>query len=102
MLRGAAICGCSLPQTEFFAGYIAEELILFIKNGYEEYTLDEVLLAIRVNSKGGARAPSGLEVEQIPFTGVCFNVNYVSKVLSNYKLLRDYLDRKFENKIDGY
>jgi len=103
MIRGAAICGCALPQTEFFAGYIAAELSIFINEfGYGELTLDEILLSLRLNSKGGVKYPSGSEVETVAFTGQCINVDYISKVLANYKALRGYLDRKFENEIDGY
>lgn len=103
MLRGAAISGCPLPQTEFFAGFIAEELSAFINEfGYGKLTYNEVLLAMRINSKGGLRYPSGLELDQIVFTGSCFNVDYVAKVLSNYTAIRFQLDRKFENQIDGY
>lgn len=103
MLRGAAIAGCALPQTDFFAGFIAEEFIVFINEfGFSEFTLNEILLALRINSRGGVKTPSGLEIEQVAFTGVCINVDYLSKILSNYCSLRNYLDRKFENKIDGY
>lgn len=103
MLRGAAISGCPLPQTEFFAIYIAEELSTFINEfGYGELTYQEVLLAMRLNSGGGLRYPSGIELDQIAFTGSCFNVDYIAKVLANYKDIRLQLDRKFENQIDGY
>lgn len=103
MLRGAAIAGCALPKTEFFAGFIAEELTIFINEfGFSEFTLNEILLALRINSQGGAKTPSGLVIDQVPFSGVCFNVDYISKVLGNYKTLRNYLDRKLENQLDGY
>lgn len=103
MFRGAAISGCSLPQTEFFAEFIAEELLVFINEfGYSEYTFDEIILALRLNSMGGLKRTSGEDIEQVGFSGSCFNVNYISKVLSNYALVRNYLDRKIENQIDGY
>lgn len=102
MLRGAAISGCALPQTEFFAGFISSELSIFInKFGYGELTLEEILLAMRLNSKG-LWYPSGLEIDPIQFTGVCFNVNYIAKVLANYMIMRNQLDRVFQNQIDGY
>lgn len=103
MLRGAAISGCPLPQTEFFAGYIAEELIIFINDfGYKELTFNEILLAIRLNSCGGLSFSSGLGIDPIQFFGTSFNVDYISKVLSNYISIRRQLDRKFQNSIDGY
>lgn len=103
MFRGAAIAGCPLPQTEYFANYIADELIIFIKEfGYGILTESEVLLALRLNSKGGLRYPSGIEIEQVQFVGSCFNVDFVSKVLYNYRTIRNQLDRRFENQLDGY
>ena len=103
MFRGAAISGCSLPQTEFFAGFIAEELLVFINEfGYSEYTFDEIILALRFNSMGGLKRSSGEDIEQVDFLGSCFNVNYISRVLSNYALVRNQLDRKLQNQLDGY
>lgn len=103
MLRGAAISGCCVPATEFFAEIIAEELTNFISNfGYSELTYEELLLALRINSKGGYKFPSGIELDSVPFFGNCFNIDYYSKVLSNYLSVRKMLDRKLENHIDGY
>lgn len=103
MFRGAAISGCTLPQTEFFAEFIAEEIFVFLQEfGFSEYTYEEVILALRLNSKGDLRRSSGVEIEQVTFFGACFNVNYISKVLTNYSIIRLQLDRKFENQLDGY
>lgn len=103
MFRGAAICGCALPQTEVFAKFIAEEFTEYIlRFGYEELTLEEILLALRINSYGRIINPAGEDLEQVPFTGNCMNVVYIAKVLKNYKVLRVNLDRRFENMIDGY
>lgn len=103
MLRGAAICGCKLPSTEFFAEIIADELTELIVNfGYSELTYLELLLAMRINAKGGFKFPSGLDLETISFFGNSFNVDYYSKVLNNYMTIRNLLDRKLQNFIDGY
>jgi hypothetical protein len=103
MLHGAAICGCPLPHTEFFADIISEEIKVFINDfGYANLTLEEILLALRLNSKGGLRHPSGVEVDQVVFIGNCFHVDYLSKVLANYFAFRTNLDRKFQNYLDGY
>lgn len=103
MLRGAAISGCAIPATEFFAEIISEELSSFILNfGYEELTYAEILLALRINSKGGYKYPSGIEIEPVVFFGNCFNIDYFSKVMSNYMAIRNLLDRKLQNFIDGH
>lgn len=102
MLRGAAISGCVVPNTEFFAEIIAEEVTTFILDfGYKDLTYDEILLALRINAKGGYTYPTGIELETIPFFGNCFNIDYLSKVLSNYMAIRNLLDRKLQNLIDG-
>lgn len=103
MLKGAAISGCSLPNTEFFAQIIGEELSEFILNfGFSELTYDELLLALRMNVKGGFKLPVGLEVEFINFFGNCFNIDFFSKIIANYMAVRNQLDRKLQNHIDGY
>ena len=94
MLRVASICGCALPNTEFFAKFIAEEISIFISEfGYQELTLEEIFLAFRLNAK---------EKDRIMFTGNCVNVDYISKVLDRYMEFRKTLESKLKNKIDGY
>lgn len=103
MLRGAAISGCVVPGTEFFAEIISEEITEFILGfGYGELTYAEILLAMRFNSKGGFKFPTGVELESVSFFGHCFNVDYFSKVLLNYYSIRKLLDRKLQNFIDGH
>ncbi len=97
MIRAAAICGCVLPTTEFFATFIAEEISIFLlEYGYEELTLEEILLSFRLNAK------ENTDVDYVQFFGNCINVDYVAKVLGRYIIQRKLLDRKFQNKIDGY
>lgn len=102
--RVAAGAGCDLPQSDFFAKIVSEELDGMITDfGYDRFTLSEVVFAIRLNSNPAAmRVPSGLELEQVVFTGRTVNSYFLSKVLSNYATLRHCLDRKLENYIDGY
>ena len=103
MLRVAAICGCALPNTEFFAKFIAEEITNFILEfGYADLTLEEILLAFRFNARAGLKYPNGEQIETVFFTGNCVNVDYIAKVLANYMSIRVILDRKLQNKIDGY
>lgn len=103
MLKGAAISGCALPQTEFFAEVISGQICEFVsKFGYGELTLKEIILALQMNAKTGLRYPTGSEVEKIVFVGNCFHVDFLSRVLANYLSLRNLLDQKFKNFIDGY
>jgi len=94
VLRIASICGCALPNTEFFARYIADEIERYILNfGYGGYTAEEIILAFRLNSN--TRDP-------IYFSGVCLNVDYIAKVLFAYSEIRKIFESKIKNKIDGY
>lgn len=95
MIRIAGLYGCSLPTTEFYARFIADEITIFFKEfGYEYLTLEEILLAFRLNVMPSA--------EKIQFTGTCVNVDFISKVINEYLNTRKLLDRKLQNKIDGY
>jgi hypothetical protein len=103
MLKGAAISGCPTPLTEGFAEIIANELIIFINDyGYSNLTLKEILTAMRLNAAGGWKWPGGDVIERIEFSGACFNVTFISKVLYPYLVLRTTMDRKFQNKLDGH
>jgi hypothetical protein len=103
ILAGAAITGCNLPTTDFFAEAITREIIAFIsESGYENLTMEEILFALRVNERDDIRWPSGDYVTQVPFVGNTFNVSFLAKVLANYMRFRKILDRKLENFIDGY
>jgi hypothetical protein len=101
-IRISAIAGCNLPKTDFFSSVISEEIMHYILNfGYQELTVEEILLAFRLNSHG-YRYETGEYMVMVNFTGHCLNVDYVSKVLSNYMTMRKICERKIQNQIDGY
>lgn len=101
--RGAAIAGCELPTTEYFADILSNEIITFmLEYGYGEFTVDEIFTAFRLNASPGMKWPSGIDIELVQFTGCHFNLTFMSKVLALYGTLRGILDRKFQNIIDGY
>lgn len=103
MLRGAAICGCALPTTEFFADIIADEISTLLEDfGFRELTESEILLALRLNGKGSIRYPSGTEIDTVAFSGNCINTAFLSKVLTIYMTFRGILERRIQNFIDGY
>lgn len=103
MFRCSALFGCPLPQTDIFAEFISSEMIYFINNfGYEELTLAEIILAIRLNVTGKMKLPSAVTNEPIVFQGSFFNVDFMSKILSHYMAVRNNLDRTLQNHLDGY
>lgn len=103
VLRLSAITGCPLPNTNLFAQAIIDELRIFINDfGYKEFTLNEFMLAFRINAHGSIKHPNGEEMETIKFTGSSLNIDYIAKVLNNYRIIRNLLDRKLQNQLDGY
>jgi hypothetical protein len=103
IIKGAAIAGCPMPQTEGFAEILSEEVVIFINDfGYSELTLEEILLAFRINAKGNIKLVSGNELDQVDFVGSNFNITFMGKILNNYLVLRRCVDRKLQNMIDGY
>lgn len=103
MLRAAALCGSKLPATEFFADIISDELDIFLlKYVKGQLSFQEILLALRFNSRGGFRNIEGLEIDNVPFSGNSFNIEYFAKIIACYMGLRNQMDRKLQNFIDGY
>jgi hypothetical protein len=103
ILRCSADVGCDLPFTDMFANVLSEQIILFIDNcGYLNYTLKEILLCLQINLMHPLPSYLAVEVDEVKFSGRCVNVSFMSKTLNNYKLIRNQLDRKLQNFIDGY
>lgn len=103
LLRICALSGSTLPNDESFIFIIREELIDFILNfGYEDYTASEITLAFDINCSINLKYPSGIDANRISLFGQYLSVDYISKILFNYSGLRNLLDRKFQNQIDGY
>jgi hypothetical protein len=103
MLSGAAATGCALPNTDFFANVISNEIDYMLENFVEQdIAASEVILALRMNSQADLKIPKGVEYEQVPFSGYCFHITFLSQVLSNYLRVRNFIDRKLQNAIDGY
>lgn len=103
ILRCSAIYGCEMPYTDIFANILSEQIISFV-NGflYEELTLAEIILAMEINLPQTFLISNAVELDEVAFSGRCVNVSFLSRVLKNYKALRNSLDRKIQNHIDGY
>lgn len=101
IFKVCAISGADLPPTDFFADILSTEISIYLKDyGFFDLTVEEVLTAFRFNAFG-VSYPSGESIEKVYFRGV-LNINLLGTVLNNYKYLRDCLDRKFKNEIEGY
>jgi hypothetical protein len=69
--------------------------------GFKNLNLPELMLALQLNMKTDLNIPDGIEIEEVNPTGSFFNVNFLSKVLKNYMVIRNLLDKKIKNMIDG-
>lgn len=98
-----SLFGCRLPSSEKLSEILTDELATFINEfGYERLNVDEIVLAMRLNVLSDIKMPSGIEIEQVSFTGHYVNVAFIAKILQNYCVIRNMVDRKFQNQIDGY
>jgi len=103
ILKAAAICGCPTPETDFFAEILTTEIDDYINQfGFGELTVSEIILSMRLNTSHNLKKPPHLEVFAIAFSGACINVDFLSKMLGNYLIYRNSLDRKLQNFIDGH
>lgn len=103
ILTGITITGCHAFSTDGMNEILRNEIIThLLEFGYSSLSENEIFLALRLNSTGWGRYPSGLDIERTPFSGYTFNVDYFSKVMATYLIVRKILDRKLQNFIDGH
>lgn len=82
----SVICGCQLPTHDAHVNALEKEFTIFLKEfGYKELTTEEILTAFRMNSN------FQLE-EKVETYGALFNIDFASKVLSQYRRTRKKLD----------
>lgn len=92
IFRVSVICGCQLPTHDAHVNALEHEFLTFLNDfGYFSLTVDEVLLAFRMNSAFKLR-------ERVEIYGAVFNIDYAAKVLRLYMLDRYSLDQKLIEK----
>jgi len=88
IFKVSVICGCQLPTHDFHINALESEFILFLtQNGYERLTVEEILTAFRMNANFQLQ-------DKIETYGAIFNIDFASKVLSQYIGKRYKLDHK--------
>lgn len=98
----AAITGCYTPSTEILAKYLSDGIVSLIQDfGYDQLTVKEINLAIRLNVNPALKNPAGEDLICIAAPNIAC-VAFLAGVLRNYKVLRTNLDRLIENKLLGY
>lgn len=103
LFNGTAFTGCLVPTSDILASKISNQISNYIFSfGYKDYTAEEVNLALQLNAHNNFEELSMLDLKVVEFAGSHFNLNYLASVLGNYKKIRDFIDRKFQNFLDGY
>lgn len=103
LFNGTAFTGCLVPTSDILASRISNQISNYIFSfGYKDYTPEEVNLALQLNAHNNFDELSMLDLKVVEFSGSHFNLTYLASVLGNYKKIRDFLDRKLQNFLDGY
>tara|TARA_R110000868_G_scaffold106444_3_gene291931 strand:- start:246 stop:998 length:753 start_codon:yes stop_codon:yes gene_type:complete len=88
IFKVSVICGCQLPTHDFHINALESEFIIFLnQNGYEMLTVEEILTAFRMNANFQLQ-------DKIETYAAIFNIDFASKVLSQYVGKRYKLDHK--------
>lgn len=102
VFRAAAISGLNLPDNTFFVEEIEAQVLKFLlKFGYKNLNEKELELALQLNLPVYYQLPSGVDIQFIEATGSFVNVNFLGNVLKNYMTIRNVIDRRLKNYIDG-
>lgn len=97
------ISGGELPKTEALLDMFIDELHTFLlEYGYDAYAIEEVLLAFRFNINTKLKQPSGITIDRVELKTENLSIEYISDVLRGYSVIRDNVDRIFQNHIDGH
>lgn len=103
ILKCSAYTGAELPATDFFADTLSEAIISFVLNmGYGDLNENEIIFSMEMNLTHVHRLPGGMQLQQFEFSGRCVNLTFIANVLSNYMAVRNHIERRFQNLIDGY
>lgn len=103
LLQSSAIHGVKPPDSQLFSEIISTEIEEMITSGgFSSLGYEEILFAIRLNAWHDFDLPGSLDVERIKFFGAFISPDFLSRVLKNYVTIRNFLDRKLKNFIDGF
>ena len=102
--RTCVISGLPYPPTQILFDYLVEEIkvLLTMRTKYKTFSIDEIILSVRINSQGDWKYISNEEIPFVENEGDYLNVNYFSAILKNYWSLRIGIENSIGNIIDGY
>lgn len=86
LFQVSVICGCDLPTHEVHVNALEKEFSIFLTDhGYSGLTVEEILVAFRMNANGE------FPKEVKPY-GKVFNIDFASRVLRQYRDKRGFVD----------
>lgn len=102
IFKTSAICGFSLSTSKEFADILNEEFrILLLDFGFSNLTFDEIIMAFRMNARGGYRySGSGDFIQRVNSYSSFFSIDYAAQVLNNYMAIRNAIDSKIKDFIE--
>lgn len=100
--RVSVITGYSLPNEKKLEYLVSELSTFLIKSKMQVLTKEEMLLAFRIPLQGTIRFSNGDYVQFPQMNGDFISVDYISKVFSNYWILRMNFDQMLINSEMGY
>lgn len=102
IFKASAISGIKLPTNEHLINITESELSKYILSfGFKELNEQEFGVALQINLPKYFSYPSGINLSEIEPFGDVLSVSYLGKILLNYQVIRNMVDRKLKNFIDG-
>lgn len=81
---------------------VSEMYSYFTKMDFDHLNFPEYHLALQLNAKGNLKIPVGVDLDQVRASSNTLNVKFISDVMCLYLEMRNNLDRKLQNLIDGF
>lgn len=103
VMRISCISGANLHPNPIMMDLLESELKKALKEfNYMNLSIDEILLAFRLNCVVHNYVNLDIDVDYVELIGNSLNLDYILKVLYNYRKYRHSFERKIQNKLDGY
>ena len=102
ILRASAISGLPVSGSQFILDALEDQLCKYLlKFNFENLNESEMELAFQMNQLNNVYVGNLIEIDKVEPFGSFVSVAYMAKVLGNYRILRNAIDRKLKNFIDG-
>lgn len=102
IVKSTTIMGFKIIPNEMFITDLSESIIEFLIDfRYDGLSWEEIYLAIRINGFSDKKQLSRIEFDYTPMETPHFNIAFLSSCLSSYMNVRNIVQSKIENMING-